>query len=210
MGIQGTGDQSQKAYGLSLLDVSLLRNLSFTRDEKELARMTKVDRDVVKSKLSWLMAQGYIGEKFMVTEKGYNAVSTPLSQPVDEVQPPLPPLSMVVLKLVRPGQKDKDLSRQANVDPSTLSAKISELVSQGYLTPNRALTEKGYCVTFQESLNKGVKPGASPMAKEAQAGIQTPTVVMQRDVVKIPCRYCGNLNELALVSNCPRCGAPIP
>ena len=34
------------------------------------------------------------------------------------------------------------------------------------------------------------------------------TTIIQREIVKIPCRYCGTLNELTL-RNCPSCGAPI-
>lgn len=35
------------------------------------------------------------------------------------------------------------------------------------------------------------------------------TVIIQKEVVKVPCRYCGTLNEIATQSNCTKCGAPL-
>jgi hypothetical protein len=31
--------------------------------------------------------------------------------------------------------------------------------------------------------------------------------VIQRDIVKVPCKFCGNLNDLATTRFCPSCGA---
>lgn len=46
------------------------------------------------------------------------------------------------------------------------------------------------------------KPSAQPiMVKEKE--------VIQREVVKVPCKFCGNLNDLASTRFCPSCGAPV-
>jgi len=36
-----------------------------------------------------------------------------------------------------------------------------------------------------------------------------PSVVIQREVVKTPCRYCGTLLDAFRVNKCPNCGAPL-
>ena len=33
--------------------------------------------------------------------------------------------------------------------------------------------------------------------------------VIQREIVKVPCKFCGNLNELATTRFCPSCGAAV-
>jgi len=33
--------------------------------------------------------------------------------------------------------------------------------------------------------------------------------VIQREIVKVPCRFCGTLNELATTRFCPSCGAAV-
>jgi Zn finger protein HypA/HybF involved in hydrogenase expression len=33
--------------------------------------------------------------------------------------------------------------------------------------------------------------------------------VIQREIVKVPCKFCGNLNELATARFCPSCGAAV-
>ena len=35
------------------------------------------------------------------------------------------------------------------------------------------------------------------------------TVIIQKEIVKIPCKYCGQLVDLSKESSCPRCGAKI-
>ena len=35
------------------------------------------------------------------------------------------------------------------------------------------------------------------------------TVIIQREVVKVPCKYCGTLNDLATSKVCSNCGAPL-
>lgn len=50
-------------------------------------------------------------------------------------------------------------------------------------------------------------------AREQQASAQEPspqhTVIIQRDIVKVPCKFCGNLNDLATAKFCSGCGAPV-
>ena len=36
---------------------------------------------------------------------------------------------------------------------------------------------------------------------------QTANMIVEREVVKIPCKYCGNLIDPARDDRCPRCGA---
>ncbi len=33
--------------------------------------------------------------------------------------------------------------------------------------------------------------------------------VTQREIVRVPCKYCGSLNDLATAKFCSSCGAPI-
>ena len=33
--------------------------------------------------------------------------------------------------------------------------------------------------------------------------------VIQREIVKVPCKFCGNLNDLATAKFCSGCGAPV-
>jgi len=39
--------------------------------------------------------------------------------------------------------------------------------------------------------------------------LQQPTMILQKEVVKIPCKYCGNLIDAFRSNSCPKCGAPI-
>ncbi len=52
---------------------------------------------------------------------------------------------------------------------------------------------------------------SNPMVRPAASA--SPTLVtqdIQKEVVKVPCKYCGTLMELtAGISKCPSCGAPI-
>jgi len=36
---------------------------------------------------------------------------------------------------------------------------------------------------------------------------QQPTVILEKEVARIPCKYCGNLVDPARQTMCPRCGA---
>jgi rubredoxin len=39
--------------------------------------------------------------------------------------------------------------------------------------------------------------------------VEKQTVIVQREVVKVPCKYCGTLNEIATAKNCSNCGASL-
>jgi hypothetical protein len=64
-------------YELSQLDVYLLRSLRYTRKEKELARATGVDPQVITHKLNLLYTLGYVTENTELTEKGYDVINRP-------------------------------------------------------------------------------------------------------------------------------------
>jgi hypothetical protein len=53
-----------------------------------------------------------------------------------------------------------------------------------------------------------LKGGKKLQASDQQPGAQR-TVVIQREIVKVPCRYCGTLNEIATAKTCSNCGAPL-
>jgi hypothetical protein len=38
---------------------------------------------------------------------------------------------------------------------------------------------------------------------------QKPTMIVEKEVVRIPCKYCGNMIDAFRNSTCPKCGAPI-
>ena len=35
------------------------------------------------------------------------------------------------------------------------------------------------------------------------------TTIVEREIVKIPCKYCGSLNDIVSNRTCPQCGAPV-
>lgn len=43
----------------------------------------------------------------------------------------------------------------------------------------------------------------------AQPQIIREKEVTQREIVKVPCKYCGALNNLATDKSCSSCGAPV-
>jgi hypothetical protein len=47
------------------------------------------------------------------------------------------------------------------------------------------------------------KQGSQPQVVRESKEVTT------REIVKVPCKYCGNLNELATAKFCSSCGAPI-
>lgn len=57
------------------------------------------------------------------------------------------------------------------------------------------------------------QPPPPPQVVYVQAPPPQPTVIREREVtreiVKVPCRYCGNLNDLATDRFCRSCGAPV-
>ena len=66
-------------------------------------------------------------------------------------------------------------------------------------------------VKGRPDVTKSVNPMIVPAAMPPMAAPGTVvTQVIQREVIKVPCKYCGTLVELtAEVSRCPSCGAPL-
>jgi hypothetical protein len=57
------------------------------------------------------------------------------------------------------------------------------------------------CVKGRPDVTKDVTPSVVP---------STTTTVIQKEVIKIPCQFCGSLYDFTSgVSKCPNCGAPI-
>lgn len=47
------------------------------------------------------------------------------------------------------------------------------------------------------------------LTKVSQQSTVQPTFVLEREVVRVPCRYCGTLVDAFRMSKCPSCGGPL-
>jgi DNA-binding MarR family transcriptional regulator len=204
---EGTHDEP----ALSVLELTLLRNLKQTRKGKELSDMTNVDKKIVSEVLDRLCDEGYVGEHTQVTEKGFNLLNQPSVRVREEPRGQLSPLELLLLRNVHPWNKDKELSRLANVDLATVSDKLDKLYDEDYITEKHMLTEKGFDTLHRDS-EKDVSrpPQLQPhdvASRESALPNATKTIVIQREIVKVPCKYCGALNEMATTKTCSNCGA---
>jgi hypothetical protein len=213
----GTGDLSTEppddTPDLSILELTLLRNLKVSRDEGTLSRLTKVDKRIVGIVLDRLFEKGYIGDQLKVTEKGWDTLNSPSVRLKQLPSVDLTPLELGLLRRV-PWRKDKELSEWANVDRKTVSEKLRIFHEQRLVTDKRMLTEKGFSVLYKEEhevrRSAAVKDSTSSQDREQAPRTEpTRTVVIQREIVKVACKYCGSLNELATSQVCSRCGAKI-
>jgi len=62
--------------------------------------------------------------------------------------------------------------------------------------------------TFAFSKDQGEVHWKLIEGQGAIGGVSAPQII-QREIVKVPCKYCGNLNDLATTRVCPSCGAPV-
>lgn len=203
---------------LSILDLALLRNLKQAKDkrgkDKEvLSNNTHVDKKVIFRTLDRLRKDGYVGKDMLVTEKGFDLLNQPAVRVRDEPGSDLTSLEILLLRNVRPWSKDKALSEFANVDRATISAKLKKLRHEDYITEDYALTEKGFNTLYWESRKdlprQSPRESRDDALRESATPIPTRTIVVQREVVKVPCRYCGVLNEIATAKTCSNCGAAL-
>ena len=206
-------DSQDDNVQLSILEITLLRQLKQTRNEKELSRMTNVDKKVITEVLDRLWDKDYIGEDSMVTEKGFDLLGEP-SIRIREVPPvQLSALELLLLKNVGSSNKDKELSRLANIALETVTAKLDKLYDEDLISKDHMLTEMGFNLLSREASRsapppekneplESVKPISAPIAP-------TRTVVIQREIVKVPCKYCGALNDIATSRKCSNCGAAV-
>lgn len=195
---------------LSILEITLLRSLKNTKKDKELSNMTNVDEKVISKILDKLYEDDYIGKDLLVTEKGFDLLNQPSVPMREEPHGQLSTLELLLLRNIRPSSSDKGLSRLAEVDLDTVSAKLDKLNDEDYITEDSMLTEKGFSVVYQERMKD--LPAPKPhdtVSREPAALIPTRTIVVQREIVKVPCKYCGTLNEIATAKACSNCGAAI-
>jgi predicted transcriptional regulator len=192
-----------------LFEITLLHNLKITRDEKELSRMTNVGRKIVKKTLDELFEAGYIGKDSLVTEKGFDFLNQP-SVPVRSEAPiDLSALETLLLRNINGSMGDKAFSKMAQVDRATISAKLDRLYDLDLITYDLMLTKKGYNILHQ--IPKRLEPiraaDSSRVAQAREQKSQERVVVIQREVVKVPCSYCGMLLDPMRDAVCPSCGA---
>ncbi|HXW37078.1 MAG TPA: hypothetical protein VEJ36_04150 [Nitrososphaerales archaeon] len=197
-------------YQLSLFELTLLRNLSHSRDDKELSKITNVDRKIVSKALDRLYDRGYVGQKSLVTEQGFDVLNALNYSVRREDRVDLTSLELLLLGRIRPSLKDKELSRWAQVDQDTVSTKLDKLFDDGLITSSHMLTEKGFNILHEESDVVERSP-QKEFLQRAKNIDPTPmsTLVIQREIIRVPCRYCGNLNDLATSKTCSQCGAAI-
>lgn len=168
---------------------------------------------MITARLDVLLHEGYIGKDWMVTEKGFEVLNHPAIHVRKEPFSELSDLDLLCLRYVTPSMRDEQLSRLFNVDYVTVTAKLAKLNSEGLITTNYTLTEEGYNELFQES-NQRTEPAAQsrvPAGGELgqETNVPTKTVIIQREIVRVPCKYCGTLNDIATQRFCPNCGAPV-
>jgi hypothetical protein len=193
------------------LELVLLRNLKKTKDEKELSQLTNVDRKIITTTLDELFEADYIGEDSMVTEKGFEILNQRDIRVKDESSVELSALETLLLKSVNRSMNDKSLSKLAQVDLTTVSGKLDRLYEQNLITEDLMLTKRGYNILHRGSeLTEEQAPQVDNQERESKGrrtDASTRVVVIQREVIKIPCRYCGMLVDPVRDAKCPSCGA---
>ena len=86
-----------------------------------------------------------------------------------------------------------------------ISAKGNAMVdSFGFIPDDEETTRRIGQAILKLSMNSR-RDERSPKQQDAP----TRTVVIQREIVKVPCRYCGCLNEIATARTCSSCGAAL-
>ena len=193
------------------MELVLLRNLKKTRDEKELSQLTNVDRKIITKTLDELFEADYIGEDSMVTEKGFETLNQTNVHVKEESPVELSALETLLLKSVNRSMNDKSLSKLAQVDLTTVSEKLDRLYEQDLITEDLMLTKKGFNILHHGSeLGEEQTPQTEAHALDSRgrrAQESARVIVVQREFVKIPCRYCGMLIDPVRDSKCPSCGA---
>jgi|GEM_PF-2119363 hypothetical protein len=58
-------------------------------------------------------------------------------------------------------------------------------------------------------INTMIAQGSHTFQPSQTATTATTTTIVEREVVKIPCKYCNALNDLVRSKTCSQCGAPI-
>jgi Ca2+/Na+ antiporter len=66
-----------------------------------------------------------------------------------------------------------------------------------------------YFFYIGKSAKKSDKPLMSEMSEESQKPAVEKETIIERDVVRIPCKYCKTLVDPVHDKVCPNCGAPI-
>ncbi len=201
---------------LSILELVLLRNLKLGLKDKGFSKFTGVDKKIITDTLDGMFERGYVGEDSKPTEKGFDLLNQSSIPTRDDTLVGLSDLELLLLKTVRPRSKDKELSQVMNVNLQTVSEKLDKLYEMDLITEDQFLTEKGFNLLHKPSTPESSpisraasnERHAAPARKEEFAPMRT--LVIQREIVKVPCRYCGMLNELSKVSLCSQCGAKIP
>lgn len=194
---------------LSVFEVTLLRQLKNIRDEKELSKFTNVDEEEVTSTLDDLFDKGYIGPDSMVTERGFDLLNQGELQ-LEEPTINLTELEMLLLRTVKRSLNDKALSRLLKVDIATITTKLDKLYELGLITEKHMLTKGGFNVIHSSvhgpSFETGVRVTKSH-AKSDESTMDSKVIVVQREILKVPCKYCGMLIDPVRDSKCPSCGA---
>lgn len=198
---------------LSVLELVLLHNLKTRMTDKELSNLTKVDRKTITEVMDSMYERDYLGEDSKPTEKGFNVLNRS-DVPVKKEEPiELTDLESLLLKNAGSRKNDRELSQSLNVDLKTVTEKMDKLYGMELITDEGFLTEKGFNVLYRAALDSrtaAMMPEAGQPGNLSENERAPPrTVVIQREIVKVPCKYCGSLNDIAGAQTCARCGARV-
>jgi Mn-dependent DtxR family transcriptional regulator len=117
---------------LSDLDMTILQFLAEGKSEDQIATATGVAKPTIQEKVSKLQAQGYLTDKKMPTGKAYMAYER------------ISDLELAVLRNLSQGRDEGNIAAMIGVDREKVHEEIVKLQALGYVTEERALTEKGF------------------------------------------------------------------
>ena len=86
-----------------------------------------------------------------------------------------------------------------------ISAKGNAIVDSFGFIPDDEETTR----TIGQAIIKLSKDSRSREHNQNNPDVPTRTVVIRREIVKVPCKYCGTLNEIATAKTCSNCGAAL-
>ncbi len=99
------------------------------------------------------------------------------------------------------------ITKKKTLPDRTAAPEVTRVNRQERVPTVRITTRAHYqCANCKNIWTKDIVTEAEDFSRE-EPQPQKETVVIQREVVKVPCKYCGMLVDLLRDSKCPSCGA---